>query len=52
MWMLAERIVLLLKDNETRSRFGKLGRNTVVERAEYVNQMLKVEGIYEGLRGA
>jgi len=50
--MLAERIVLLLKDSETRSRFGKLGRNIVVERAEYVSQMSKVEGIYEGLRGA
>lgn len=50
--MLAERIVLLLKDNETRSRFGRLGRNTVVERADFANQMSKVEGVYEGLRGA
>jgi glycosyltransferase involved in cell wall biosynthesis len=50
--MLAERIVLLLKDKETRSRFGKLGRNAVIERAEYVNQMSRVEGIYEELKRA
>lgn len=50
--MLAKRIIDLLKDNDTRRRFGKLGRNIVAERAEYVNQMSRVEGIYEELRGA
>ena len=49
---LASRISLLIKDSETRTRFGKAGRIMVMERAEHANQMLKVEGIYEGLRGA
>ena len=44
---LAEKIVLLLKDRDMRSRFGKIGRKTVVERAEFKNEMAKVASLYE-----
>jgi glycosyltransferase involved in cell wall biosynthesis len=50
--ILADRIVLLLKDKETRNSFGKIGRNIVVERAEYENEMSKVANIYEELKHA
>jgi glycosyltransferase involved in cell wall biosynthesis len=50
--MLASKIVQLLKDSEARTRFGKIGRNMVVERAEHENEMSRVEEIYEGLRFA
>ena len=49
---LASRISLLLQDSETRTRFGKTGRIIVMERAEHDKEMSKMEGIYEGLRGA
>jgi glycosyltransferase involved in cell wall biosynthesis len=46
---LAERIVYLLKNKTTRDRFGKAGRQTVMERAEYQKGMDKLEKIYQDL---
>jgi glycosyltransferase involved in cell wall biosynthesis len=48
--MLAEKIVTLLRDKGAGSSFGKIGRNIVIERAEYVNQMARVASIYEELK--
>ncbi len=50
--MLAERIVLLLKNSETRTRFGKTCRNIVMERAEHENEMSRITRMYEELRRA
>ncbi len=47
---LASRIVYLLQNNETRKRFGEIGRKVIAERAEYKKEMAKMEKIYEGLR--
>ena len=48
--MLAKRIVLLLKEKDSRSRFGSMGRNIAMDRAEFENQMSLVERTYEELK--
>jgi glycosyltransferase involved in cell wall biosynthesis len=50
--MLASKIVLLLKDRDTRIRFGEAGRKLVSEKADYVKEMAKIEKIYGEMRGA
>ncbi|MBI4283999.1 MAG: glycosyltransferase family 4 protein [Chloroflexi bacterium] len=44
---LAERIICLIRDKETRERFGKEGRKIIRERAEYEVEMSKMEKIYQ-----
>lgn len=46
---LAESVVHLLKDESLRKRVGKAGRSVVMEKAEYKEQMTKVEEIYQEL---
>lgn len=50
--MLAERIVFLLKGNNTRDKFGRTGRDIVMQRAEYENEMRNVARIYKDLKHA
>lgn len=45
--VLAERIIYLIKDKETREKFGKEGRKIIKERAEYEEEMNKMEKIYQ-----
>jgi glycosyltransferase involved in cell wall biosynthesis len=47
--MLAERIVYLIKNEEVRKRFGKIGREIIKQRAEHAREMEKMERIYQGL---
>ena len=47
---LASRISLLLNDGEIRTRFGQIGREAVMGKAEHKNEMFKVEEMYQGLR--
>lgn len=46
---LADRIVYLLKNDEARRRFGRLGRQIIRARAEYQREMEKMAGVYEEL---
>jgi glycosyltransferase involved in cell wall biosynthesis len=46
---LAERIVFLIKDSETRAKFGKMNRELIIDNAEYEKEMGKVEKLYEGM---
>ena len=46
---LAERIIYLIENKETRERFGKNSRKIIKERAEYEKEMDKVEELYQGL---
>lgn len=47
--ILAEKVIFLLKDKDTRRKFGTTGRSLVVGHAEYVRKMEEVEKIYENL---
>jgi glycosyltransferase involved in cell wall biosynthesis len=49
---LAERIVYLLRDDETMRRFGVINRKYVEKEANYQKEMRKMEELYEGLVGA
>jgi glycosyltransferase involved in cell wall biosynthesis len=49
---LAEKIVFLLKNSETRAKFGKINRKLIEDNAEYEKEMGKVEKLYEGLVAA
>lgn len=44
--MLAARITVLLKDDKAASKFGKISRNIVRERANHEKEMVRVEEIY------
>jgi len=46
---LAERIIYLLKNENIRSRFGKINRKIIQERNDYYKVMEKMESIYEEL---
>jgi glycosyltransferase involved in cell wall biosynthesis len=48
---LAERIVYLLRDDETTRRFGVINRKYVEREASYQKEMRKMEELYEGLVG-
>ncbi len=47
--VLADRIVRLLKDDQTRNRFGETNRKLVKEKAEHKIQMEKLEKMYQKL---
>ncbi|MFC2071768.1 glycosyltransferase [Chloroflexota bacterium] len=44
---LAERIIDLIRNKESREKFGKEGRKIIKERAEYEEEMNKMEKIYQ-----
>ena len=44
---LAEKIIYLIKDEDIRRRFGKEGRKIIKKRAEYQEEMKKMETIYQ-----
>ena len=46
---LAQKIVYLLRNQEVRRKFGKLGREIIQERAEYKKEMERLEEIYKKL---
>ena len=46
---LADRIVYLIGDKEARERFGREGRKIIKERAEYEEEMRKMEKLYQEL---
>ncbi len=46
---LAERIVFLIRNSETRAKFGKINRKLIEDNAEYEKEMAKVEKLYEGM---
>ena len=46
---LAEKIVYLLKNSETGTKFGKINRKLIEDRAEYEKEMDKVEELYKGM---
>jgi glycosyltransferase involved in cell wall biosynthesis len=46
---LAEKIVFLLENSDTRVKFGKINRKIIVEKNDYFKEMAKVEKLYEGL---
>ncbi len=48
---LVDRTVRLLKNEETREKFGKEGRRVIQTRAEYEREMEKVEKLYEEMVG-
>jgi glycosyltransferase involved in cell wall biosynthesis len=47
--LLAEKIIVLLKDRDLRLKFGKKGRKVITERLDYNREMSKMEKIYEEL---
>ena len=47
--MLADKISYLLKNRDIREKFGTLNREKAKERAEYENQMSKIETMYKEL---
>jgi len=49
---LAERIVFLIENSETRVKFGKINRKLIEDNAEYEKEMAKVERLYEGMTKA
>lgn len=49
---LAERIVYLFENSETRAKFGKINRKLIEDNAEYEKEMAKVERLYERMRKA
>jgi glycosyltransferase involved in cell wall biosynthesis len=49
---LAERIVFLIKNSETRAKFGKINRKLIEDNAEYEKEMGKVEKLYKGMIAA
>jgi len=44
---LAEKIVYLIENSETRVKFGKINRKLIEDKAEYEKEMGKVEKLYE-----
>ncbi|MCL4300781.1 MAG: glycosyltransferase [Anaerolineae bacterium] len=46
---LAEKVSFLLKDEETRKKFGQINRSIIEERNDYYREMKKVECIYQTL---
>ncbi len=48
---LVDRIIYLLENEETRTKFGKEGRKIIRERAEYEKEMAKAEKLYEEMVG-
>jgi glycosyltransferase involved in cell wall biosynthesis len=46
---LADKVTYLLKNDELRWRFGKLGRELVQAKAEYQKEMGKLEELYQGV---
>ena len=49
MQAMADRIVYLIRNKEVREKWGKEGRKIIKERAEYEEEMSKMEKIYEGM---
>jgi len=49
--ILAEKIVLLLKNEDVRRRFGKINRSVIEERDNYEKEMKSMEEIYLQLNG-
>lgn len=49
--VLAGRIIELLRRPETRARFGRRGREIIVERNDYTREMTKMEELYRLLGG-
>jgi glycosyltransferase involved in cell wall biosynthesis len=49
---LAEKIVYLIENSETRAKFGKINRKLIVDNAEYEKEMGKVEKLYAGMMSA
>jgi glycosyltransferase involved in cell wall biosynthesis len=47
--VLAEKIIYLLRDEETRKKFGQVNRNIIMEKNDYYREMEKVECIYQNL---
>lgn len=50
--LLAEKIILLLKDKSKRMKFGDFNRKIIEEKNDYYREMVKVESIYEALTQA
>lgn len=48
--ILAERVIRLLKDKNLRLKFGRLNRQIIEERNNYVTEMDRMEAIYEEVR--
>jgi glycosyltransferase involved in cell wall biosynthesis len=46
---LAEKIVYLIENSETRIKFGKINRKLIEDKAEYEKEMAKVEKLYEDM---
>ena len=46
---LADRITCLIKDGETREKFGKTNRKIIQQKAEYQKEMSKMEKLYQQL---
>lgn len=46
---LAEKIVYLLENNDVRSKFGKISRQIIIEKDDYLKEMNKVEKLYAAL---
>jgi glycosyltransferase involved in cell wall biosynthesis len=49
---LAEKIVYLIENSETRAKFGKINRKLIEDNAEYEKEMGKVEKLYESMMSA
>lgn len=47
---LAEKIVYLLRNPDTRKRFGEMNRKIIKEKQNYEKEMRKMEKLYEGLQ--
>lgn len=47
--MLADRIIYLLRNEDTRKKFGAVNRQIVKERADYEKEMSKMEELYKNL---
>jgi glycosyltransferase involved in cell wall biosynthesis len=49
---LAEKIVYLINNSETRAKFGKINRKLIEDKAEYEKEMGKVAKLYERMKTA
>ncbi|MBN1692634.1 MAG: glycosyltransferase family 4 protein [Dehalococcoidales bacterium] len=49
---LAEKIVYLIENSETRAKFGKINRKLIEDNSEYEKEMGKVEKLYESMMSA
>ena len=47
--ILAEKIIYLLKNEETRNKIGKIGRKIIEEKYNYYKEMANVENLYKDL---